>query len=101
MLHWINEDKTILAYTEDSGHVVIVEPGHLDWDALSIRNDILPYEPPPPPPPPTQEQIDAMRQTAYQQEADPIFFKWQRGEATEQQWLDKIADIRARYPDVA
>jgi hypothetical protein len=55
----------------------------------------------PPVVPPTQEQIDALRQAAYQKEADPIFFKWQRGEATEQQWLDKIADIRARYPDAA
>lgn len=49
--------------------------------------------------PPTQAQIDALRQQAYQQEADPIFFKWQRGEATEADWLAKIAEIRARYLD--
>ena len=61
--------------------------------------DIAPYIAPPPPPPPTQEQIDALRKQAYQAEADPLFFKWQRGESTEQDWLDKITDIRNRYPD--
>ena len=62
---------------------------------------VAPYvEPPTPEPvPPTQEQIDALRQAAYQAEADPLFFKWQRGESTEQAWLDKIAAIRQRYPD--
>lgn len=53
----------------------------------------------PEPVPLTQSQIDALRQAAYQQEADPIFFKWQRGEATEADWLAKIAEIRTRYPD--
>ena len=38
------------------------------------------------------------RAAAYTAEADPIFFKYQRGEATEQEWLDKIEEIRARYP---
>ena len=39
------------------------------------------------------------RQQAYEQEADPQFFKWQRGEATEQEWLDKVQQIRERYPE--
>lgn len=55
---------------------------------------------PPEPVQPTQEQIDALRKAAYQTEADPLFFKWQRGESTQEAWLDKIADIRNRYPDV-
>ena len=38
------------------------------------------------------------RTNAYKQESDPIFFKWQRGEATQQEWLDKIADILQRFP---
>ena len=40
----------------------------------------------------------ASRAAAYNAEADPIFFQYQRGEATEQDWLDKIEEIRARYP---
>jgi hypothetical protein len=51
---------------------------------------------PTPPLPPTSDQL---RKFAYQNEADPIFFKYQRGEATQQEWLDKIAEIKARYPD--
>lgn len=39
------------------------------------------------------------RQAAFQAESDPLFFEWQRGEGTEQAWLDKVAEIRARYPD--
>jgi outer membrane lipoprotein-sorting protein len=35
---------------------------------------------------------------AYTVESDPIFFKYQRGEATNQEWLDKIAEIDARFP---
>jgi hypothetical protein len=38
------------------------------------------------------------RATAYQQEADPLFFKYQRGEATKEEWEAKIEEIRQRYP---
>lgn len=41
--------------------------------------------------------IERKRQSAYQQESDPLFFKFKRGEATEQNWLDKIAEIKARF----
>jgi hypothetical protein len=43
-------------------------------------------------------QAEAQRAQAYRNESDPIFFMWQRNEATEQQWLDKVAEIKARYP---
>lgn len=43
------------------------------------------------------EDLKQRRANAYREESDPIFFKWQRGEATEQEWLDKVAEIRARY----
>jgi hypothetical protein len=39
------------------------------------------------------------RQAAFQAESDPLFFKWQRGEGTEQAWLDKVAEIRDRIPE--
>ena len=38
------------------------------------------------------------RAYAYKVESDPIFFKWQRGEATEQEWLDKVNEIKQRFP---
>lgn len=43
-------------------------------------------------------QVERERQAAYQAEADPIFFQAQRGKRTEQEWLDKIAEIDARLP---
>jgi hypothetical protein len=41
---------------------------------------------------------DASRKSAYEQEADPLFFKWQAGEATEAEWKAKRDEIKARFP---
>ncbi len=38
------------------------------------------------------------RSNAYLKESDPLFFKYQRGEITEKEWLDKIEEIKKRYP---
>ena len=38
------------------------------------------------------------RAAAYKLEADPLFFKAQRGEATQQEWLDKVEEIKQRFP---
>ena len=38
------------------------------------------------------------RATAYTAEADPLFFKSQRGEATIEEWEAKVEEIRTRYP---
>lgn len=48
--------------------------------------------------PPTRDEQEAARRAAYVLEADPIYFMSQRGEATEAEWLAKIAEIKARYP---
>ena len=37
------------------------------------------------------------RAEAYRTESDPLFFRWQRGEGTEQEWLDAVEAIRARF----
>lgn len=47
---------------------------------------------------PPQPDYRELRRAAFSAEADPIFFEWQRGESTEQAWLNKVAEIRARYP---
>lgn len=44
------------------------------------------------------EQQRKKRFAAYTVESDPIFFKSQRGEATNQEWLDAVAAIDARFP---
>lgn len=48
--------------------------------------------------PPTKVKQEAMRRDAYAQEADPLFFMAQRGEATVEEWTAKVAEIKARYP---
>lgn len=54
-----------------------------------------------PKPPPSEEElntlIDLQIQAAYQTEADPLFFKWQRGEGTKKEWTDKVKEIKERY----
>jgi hypothetical protein len=38
------------------------------------------------------------RRAAYIAEADPLFFKAQRGEATMDEWQAKVAEIKERFP---
>jgi len=38
------------------------------------------------------------RAAAYTSEADPLFFKYQAGEVTKEEWLAKREEIRNRYP---
>ena len=96
------ESYTLAEYggvTRGSDRASIPESdGNRDWRAyqqwLADGNTPAPYVPVPV----TVEQIQAQRRKAFQQEADPLFFKVQRGEATEQEWLGKVQQIRERYP---
>jgi hypothetical protein len=47
---------------------------------------------------PSNDEQAEFRRKAYEAEADPIFFLIQRGEATQEQWQAKIAEIKARHP---
>lgn len=38
------------------------------------------------------------RRQGYVLISDPVFFMWQRGEKTEQDWKDAIAEVNALYP---
>ena len=65
-------------------------------------------------PKPTQAELDALwpqvqyetqcaaveqaRLTAYEQQSDPVFFKWQRGDATETEWREAVAKVKAENP---
>jgi hypothetical protein len=46
-----------------------------------------------------EEAIKNLKEEAFRIEADPLFFKFQRGEATKEQWLDKVKEIRNRFND--
>ena len=73
----------------------VVSPAYAGWTSGVYA---LVEAPPAPPVPPTREQQEAARQAAYTQESDPIFFMAQRGEATMDEWLAKVSEIKARYP---
>ena len=44
-----------------------------------------------------ENAIEARRQ-GYVRISDPVFFQWQRGEKTEQDWKDAIAEVEKLYP---
>jgi len=45
-----------------------------------------------------QMQVQQQRAAAYAAEADPLFFKAQRGEASMDDWTAAVEAIRARFP---
>lgn len=65
-------------------------------------------------PKPTQAELDALwpqvqyenqcalveqaRLVAYEQQSDPVFFKWQRGDATEAEWREAVAKVKTENP---
>lgn len=94
---WVNvrdyRGQTIYS-SETGAPVVVTEVGDIP-EGYSLTAPAKPE--------PTAEEIaaavSAARQAAYTAEADPLFFKSERGEGTRDEWLAKITEIRARYPD--
>lgn len=46
----------------------------------------------------TYAQVERERNAAYIKSADALFFKWQRGSGTEQEWLDAVQAVKNAYP---
>jgi hypothetical protein len=44
------------------------------------------------------EAVEKARQQAYQETADPVFFEYQRGDKTEQEWLDAVQAVKDAHP---
>lgn len=42
--------------------------------------------------------VEQQRLKAYESTSDPIYFEWQRGDATEQEWLDAVQAVKNQYP---
>ena len=81
-----------LSYNELTQLIRVVGPVQIDgewaqqWETLDL---------------PVSQQIDnlkAARASAYTEEADPLFFKAQRGEAKLSEWQAKVTEIRDRFP---
>jgi hypothetical protein len=43
-------------------------------------------------------QVEQNRLIAYEQTSDPIYFKWQRGDATEAEWREAVAKVKTDNP---
>ena len=43
-------------------------------------------------------QVEQARHAAYVTDADPLFFKWQRGTGTEQAWRDAVQVVKDAHP---
>lgn len=43
-------------------------------------------------------EIDNLRRQGYQTQSDPIYFEWQRGDKTEQEWLDAVQAVKDAHP---
>jgi chorismate mutase len=43
-------------------------------------------------------QAEELRRQGYQTISDPVYFQWQRGEKTEQDYLDAVAQVKKDYP---
>lgn len=79
-----------------AGHYVIMNNG---WQVVPGN---APVYPPVENPEAAKETFNLMqklaRAEAYKEQADPLFFKVQRGEATKEEWLAKIEEIKSNLP---
>ena len=42
--------------------------------------------------------VEQARLVAYEKISDPLFFKWQRGDATQEQWLAAVQAVKDAHP---
>lgn len=82
--------------TLNSGEYTVWSNGA--WEVLPVPTPEQEPEPitPPEPEPPSPR---ILRLWTFREESDPLFFKAQRGEATMEEWLEKVNEIRERFPD--
>lgn len=83
--------KVIEAYPEGTVNVPLIPGPNFQWNGsewVNIEPTVPVY---------SEEEKRAMKSAAFRFESDPLFFKWQAGEVTKQEWISKREEIRARF----
>lgn len=75
-----------LGVFDANGANIIIEQSSVDAAAIIVAQETA------------RKTAELGRRQAYLEEADPIFFKAQRGEASQSEWLAKVDEIRQRFP---
>ncbi len=86
IIDWHFKTKKTIAWVERPlNYTEAEEPEYID--------DITPEE--------VDEGTRRVRAFLYREQSDPIYMKWQRGEATEQEWLDAVEAIKIAWPKIS
>jgi hypothetical protein len=80
---WISDEKG--AFDKDNNKIAL-DQSKIDEAAVIVNQEKA------------KKRVEFNRSIAYQQEADPLFFKYQRGESTKEEWEAKVEEIRNKFP---
>lgn len=80
----IEPDGTVWLGTDTDPTYPDSAPIDAEYDRLLAE---LPYK-----------EVEAARLAAYEKESDPLFFKWQRGDGTQDEWLAAVEAVKAANP---
>ena len=92
---WMIPANSVTTAPPDAGENQFIVFNNGNWEVNTVPEPEPESEPEPEPESPTPQQL---RQWAFQQEADPLYFAYRAGEGDETAWLAKREEIRARYP---
>lgn len=85
----IGEPENELQYVESLTWVSKGTPP--SWQTLKDAEPQAEYEK-------AYSEVSTKRQMEYQKTSDPLFFGWQRGDNTEQEWLDAVQAVKDANP---
>lgn len=92
---WTSAEESSLRREDEAGNVafVPVAEGNRDYAEFVASGAVAEPYVEPYSAGPSEDEV----RRAYQEESDPLYFKWQAGEGTEQAWKDKRDEIHNRY----